>query len=81
VPLRRGEMIYDDNDDEYGGPDNPETTDYDDLSESELQEMEEELVPDLREKGLMRPRLVKSGDQVTETDWPNNLPSDSPDTF
>jgi hypothetical protein len=81
VPLRRRTMIYGDNDEEYGGPDNREMTEYDDLSEIELQEMEEELVRDLREEGLLRPRLVKSGDYVTEADLPENLPSDSLDTF
>jgi len=74
-------MIYDDNDDEYGGSGNCETTDYDDLSEIELQEMEEELVRELREEGFLRPRLVKPGHRATETDLPDNPQSDSLDTF
>jgi hypothetical protein len=80
VPLRRSEMIYY-NDDESGEPDNRETTDCDDLSEIELQEVEEELVRELREEGLLRPRLVKSEDRSTETDAPSDLSPDSLDTF
>jgi Fe-S-cluster containining protein len=40
----------------------------DDLSECEMQELEEEAIRELREEGLLRPRLVNSTERDAQTD-------------
>jgi len=75
-------MINDDNaDEEYAGPDNHEVTDYDDLSEVELLEIEEELVQELRKGGLLRPALVKPGARDPKPDAPETFLHGWPETF
>jgi len=53
----------------------------DDLSESELQEMEEEAIRELRKEGLLRPRLVKSTERDAQSDSSDSDPANWPGSF
>jgi hypothetical protein len=47
----------------YSGP-----ADCPDLSDLELEELEEEYIREMREEGLLRPTIVKPGEQKPETE-------------
>jgi hypothetical protein len=46
-----------------------------DLSDLELEELEEAYIREMREEGLLRPTLVKPGENKSEQDAPSPAPS------